>query len=65
MASTDRFVYMAHHFILLRVKPFSLKVDRDGWLFEHCSHSSAFPCQQRVPKTFPGPGYLCSENVLV
>ena len=62
MASTDIFVYMAHHFILLRVKPFSL---RDGWLFEHSSHSSAFPCQQRVPKTFPGPGYLCSENVLV
>ena len=31
MASTDRFVYMAHHFILLRVKPFSLRVDRDGW----------------------------------
>ena len=36
----------------------------DGCLSTLC-HSSGFSCQQRVPKTFPGPGYLCSENVLV
>ena len=28
-------VYMAHHFILLRVNPFGLGVDREGWWFEH------------------------------
>ena len=29
------FVYMAHHFILLRLNPFGLRVDREGWWFEH------------------------------
>ena len=28
-------LYMAHHFILLRLSPFDLKVDREGWWFEH------------------------------
>ena len=28
-------IYMAHHFILLRRNPFGLRVDRDGWWFEH------------------------------
>ena len=28
------------------------------------SHSCRFDYQQRVLKTFPGPGYLCSENGL-
>ena len=36
MTSTGKFVYMAHHFILLRLNPFSLRVDREGWWFEHC-----------------------------
>ena len=26
---------MAHHFILLRLNPFDLRVDREGWSFEH------------------------------
>ena len=26
---------MAHHFILLRLSPFGLRVDREGWWFEH------------------------------
>ena len=33
MASTGKFVYMAHHFIMLN--PFGLRVDREGWWFEH------------------------------
>ena len=33
MAFTGKFVYMAHHFILLRLNPFDLSVDRgDGGL---------------------------------
>ena len=28
-------------------------------------HSCAFACQQRVLKTFPGPGYLHSEDGVV
>ena len=30
MTFTGKFVYMAHHFILLRLNPFDLKVDREG-----------------------------------
>ena len=35
MTFTCKFVYMAHHFILLRLNPFGLLVDRKGWWFEH------------------------------
>ena len=30
-----KFIYMTHHFILLRFNPFGLRVDREGWCFEH------------------------------
>ena len=32
---TGNFVDMAHHFILLPLNPFDLRVDREGWWFEH------------------------------
>ena len=35
VAFTGKFVYMAHHFMLLRLNPFDLKVDTEGWWFEH------------------------------
>ena len=34
MRSICKFVYMGHHFILLRLKPFGLSVDKQGWWFE-------------------------------
>ena len=34
-AYTGKFVYMAHQFILLWLNPFGLRVDREGWWFEH------------------------------
>ena len=37
---------------------------RDGGLSILC-HSCAFACQQKVLKTFPGPGYLRSEDEIV
>ena len=39
-------------------------IGRDGGLSALC-HSCRFACQQRVLKTFPGPGYLCSEDGVV
>ena len=30
-----KFVYMAHHLILLRLNPFGLSVESEGWWFEH------------------------------
>ena len=124
---------MAHHFILLWLHLFGLRVDREGWWFEHSMsllrvwlsaegaksvswpwlsplrgwgsltmaftgkfvyiwltisscygsislaleligrdgglstlcHCCGFACQQRVLKTFPGPGYLHSEDGVV
>ena len=35
MKLTGTFVYMAHHFILLWLNPFGLRVDREGWGFDH------------------------------
>ena len=35
MAFTGKFVYMADHFILLRLNPLGLRADREGWWFEH------------------------------
>ena len=32
---TGKFVYTADHCILLRLSPFDLRVDREGWWFEH------------------------------
>ena len=39
-------------------------IGRDGSLSPLC-HSSGFAFQQRVLKTFPGPGYLRSEDGVV
>ena len=67
MSLTGKFVYMAYHFILLRLNPFDLSlglIGRDGGLSTLC-HGCEFACQQRVLKTFPGPGYLHSEDEVV
>ena len=39
-------------------------IGRDGGLNTLCN-SCRFACQQKVLKTFPGPGYLCSEDGVV
>ena len=60
-----KFAYMARHFILLRLNPFDLElIGRGGGLSTLC-HSCGFACQQRVLKTFSGPGYLRSENTSI
>ena len=59
MTSIGKFVYMANTLILLRLNPFGLRVDIEGWWFEH---SCGLACQQRVRKTFPGPLYLQSVD---
>ena len=35
MAFAAKLVYMDHHFILLWLNPFDLRVDREGWWFGH------------------------------
>ena len=64
---TGKFVYIAHHLILLQLNPFDLCVDREEWWFEHSAlcHSCMFACLPRVLKTFPGLGYLRSEDGVV
>ena len=41
-----------------------MEIERDGSLSTKC-HSCVFACQQKMLKTFPGPGYLRSENGVV
>ena len=38
--------------------------ERDGGL-STLSYSCGFACQQRVLKTLPGPGYICSKDGVV
>ena len=67
MSLTGKFVYMAHHFILLRLNPFDLGlglIGRDGGL-STLSQSLGFPCQKRVLKTFLGSFYLHSKDEVV
>ena len=35
MTFTGKFVFMTHHFILLQLSPFGLRVDGERWWFEH------------------------------
>ena len=35
MEFTDKFVYMAHHFMLLPLYPFQLRFDGEGWWFKY------------------------------
>ena len=60
-----KFVYIAHNFIFLRIIPLTLVlIGRDGGLSTLC-HSFRFDYQQRVLKTFHGPGYFRSEDGVV
>ena len=66
MALTGKFVY-----IWLTISsccgsiPLTLgSIGRDGGLSTLC-HSCRFACKQRMLKTFPGPGYIRSEDGLV
>ena len=34
MTCLAKFLYMANHFILLRLNPFGLRIDSEGWWFE-------------------------------
>ena len=58
----DLCIYMAHHFILLWLNSCNLSVDRGGMMIWALCHSCRFACQKRVLKTFPGHGYLRSED---
>ena len=56
---------MAHHLSCYGSITLALGLrGRDGGLSTLC-HSCGFACQQRVLKTFPGPGYLRSEDGVV
>ena len=65
MAFTSKFLHMAHHFILLQLNPFDLRVHKEGWWFSTLCYSCGFACQQGLVKTFPGPGYLHSRDGVV
>ena len=65
MTSTGKFVYMAQHFIFLRLNPFGFRFERGDGGLSTLSHSCGLACQKRVLKSFPGPGYLHSNDGVV
>ena len=75
LRSEDGIVWLWHFLVNLHIygSPFYLAttqsqylmaIGKDGGLSTLC-HSCGFACQQRVLKTFPGPGYLCSKDGIV
>ena len=53
IAFTGKFVYMSHHFILLRLNLFNLRVDREGWWFDHsCVMVAGFLVSRGCQKRF-------------
>ena len=62
MALNGKLVYMAYHFVLLRLNLFDLQVDREGWKFEHSVSYWQACLSADGAKTFPGPGYLRSND---
>ena len=57
MALNGKLVYMAYHFILLRLNLFELLVDRDGWEFEKSVSYLQVSLSAEGAKKFPGPGW--------
>ena len=55
------YTYIAQHFILLRLNPFDLSVNREGLRFEH---SVSWLRVSDCAKTFLGPDYLSEDVVL-
>ena len=64
MTFTGKFLYMAHHFILLRSIPLNL-CWKGGMVVWALCHGCGFDYQQKRLKTFPGAGYLCSDDGVV
>lgn len=54
-------IYITPHFILPRLSSLGWLIGRNDGLNNMC-HIGGFPCQKRMLKTFPGPGYLLSED---
>ena len=65
MAFTGKFVYMAHHFILLGLNPFDLRIDKEEWWFEHSVSWLGVCLSAEGAKTFPDSGYLRSDDEVV
>ena len=62
---TGKFVYMAHHFIFPRLNPYGLRVNRDGWWFNHSVLLLRVCLSTKMLKKLPWPGYLWSRNGVV
>ena len=65
MALNGKLVYMAYHFILLRLNFLDIYVDREGWEFEKSLSYLQSCLSAEGAKKFPGPGYLHSKDGVV
>ena len=60
----NRCIYDSQFYVVTDQSQYLMVIWRNGGLSNLC-HSCGFACQQRVLKTFPGPGYLRSEYGVV
>ena len=65
MTCTGKFVDMAHHLILLRNNPFGLRVDSEGWWFEHCMSELRVCLSAEGAENVSWPWLLNSEDGVV
>ena len=64
MAFLDKFACDSPFYLATTQSQYLMVIGRDGGLSTLC-HSCGFACQQRVLKTFPGPGYPYSKDGIV
>ena len=63
---TGKFIYMTHFFILLQVNSFDLKVDREGFWFEHSVLQLWVSLSSEVAlNCFIALGFLCSKDGVI
>ena len=65
MTLNGKLVYMAYHIFLLRLNPFELCVDSEGWEFEHSVSYLPVSLSPEGAKKFPGPDYIRSNDGVV
>ena len=60
-----KFVNIAHHFILLQLSFLTLVLIRGNGCLSSLCHIYGFHYQETVIKTFPGTGYLYSDDGII
>ena len=58
-------IYIHTHIHIHTCRHINKHIHVSMYIYSALCHSCGFACQQRVLKTFPGPGYLLCEDGVV